>query len=313
MDENLEIIPASQTGMPALDIMVPTHNRIDLTMKCLERIYFHTASPFHLIVVDDSTDNLTIPYFHELLLKGVSPLGKVANLTFIHSNTPYKEGNQFFNIALRYCKSDYMAMVMNSVRVEPEWEQFAVQTLFPNNPTVGLVGFKCLFGGDNNNVGRIESAGIRMIKYVPTDVGRDFPGHRLNGVMEPDATQWAFSMVRVKAAKGNLEEGVFHGFMGWDDIDNCFALKAKGWRILYCGLGAGYHEPRSTRGSNALEAEKKNQENGERFYKRHGFWDIYQKEYPPPPEVHRMPQDIEKLHEFMARTSFQQNREEVPV
>ena len=314
MDDNLEVIPASQTGAPVFDIMVPTHNRIDLTMKCLQSIYFHTSTPFHLIVVDDSTDNLTVPYFYELLAKGVAPLGKVANLTFIHSKVPYREGNQFFNIALSHCKSEYMAIAMNSVRVEPEWEKFALETLMPNNPNVGAIGFKCLFGGDNNNVGRIESAGIKMIKYVPTDIGRDFPGHRLTGVMEPDAIQWAFCMVRVKAARGNLEEGVFHGFMGWDDISNSFSLKEKGWRILYCGLGVGYHEPRSTRGSNTTDAERKNKENGERFYKRHGFWDLFLKEESlRKVDVHDMPSEIRTAQEVGMRTEFQPNREEVPV
>jgi hypothetical protein len=280
----------------------------------MQAIYYNTSTPFHLIIVDDSTDNMTQQYFYELIAKGVAPLGKVANLTFIHSKVPYKEGNQFFNIALRHCKSEYLAMVMNSVRVEPEWEKFALETVFPNNPNVGVIGFKCLFGGDNNNVGRIESAGIKMVKYVPSDIGRDFPGHRLTGVMEPDAIQWAFCMARVKAARGNLEEGVFHGFVGWDDIDNSFSVKKKGWRVLYCGLGVGYHEPRSTRGCNTPEAQQKNTENGERFYKRQGFWELFlEEEAKRKVDVHDMPLEIKKAQEAMQRAEFQATREEVPV
>ena len=309
----LEVIEATTTGMPVLDIMVPTHNRLDLTMRCLQAIYFCTKSPFHLIIVDDSDDNLTPLYFKELIGKGVTPLGASKNITFIHSDVPYKEGNQFFNIALRYCKSEYLATVMNSVRVEPDWETFAIQNLLAQNPDVGLIGLKNLFGGDTNDVGHIESAGIKMSKYLPTDVGRGAPGHRLTGIAEMDAVQWAFAIVRKKAAIGNLEEGVFHGFKGWDDIDNCFCLKNKGWRILYCGFGAGYHEPRATRGDNSPLAEKQNLENGERFYKRWGLWEQFQKDHPPGTDLHTMPKEIKAMQDMQERTAFQQNREEVPT
>ncbi len=280
----MEIKEALLPGVPTLDIMVPTHNRLDLTMRCIQAIYFHTQTPFHLIVCDDSTDNLTPNYFRERGTNGVAPLGKVSNMTFIHSNTPFKEGNQFFNIALRHAKSEYMATVMNSIRVEPEWELGALNNLMVQNPQIGIIGFKCIFPDE-----RIESAGIRMMKYLPTDMGRDLPGHRLSGVYEPEAVQWAFALLRKKAIVGNLEEGIFHGFVGWDDIDNCFAVKAKGWKIFYCGLGVGYHEPRATRGDNSPEASVKNKENGERFYKRWGLWDDFIKDNPDGKDIHAMP------------------------
>ena len=309
----MEVIEAQLPGIPLLDIMVPTHNMVDLTKRCIQAIYFHTQSPFHLIICDDSTDKLTPLYFKELMTNGVIPLGKVNNMTYIHSDTSFCEGNQFFNIAIRYCKSEYLATIMNSVRVEPEWELFAIHNLMAQNPDVGMIGFKCLFGGDNNKVGHIESAGIKMVSYIPTDIGRDEPGHRLTGISEPNAVQWAFALLRKKAIIGNLEEGIFHGHKGWDDIDNCFCLKAKGWRILYCGMGTGYHEPRATRGNNSQEAEKQNKENGIAFYKRWGLWEKYLKDNPDAKDIHKMPAEIRDTQEFLERTNFQQVREEVLV
>lgn len=285
----MEVIEAQSPGVPALDIMVPCHNRLDLTMRCVQAIYFHTQSPFHLIITDDSTDNLTPAYFHELLDKGVAPLGKPSNLTYIHSSEPFKEGNQFFNLALRYTKSEYLATVMNSVRVEPEWELAAINNLMANNPTIGIIGFKCIF----EETGRIESAGIKMYKYLPTDIGRDLPAHRLCGVYDTDAVQWAFALLRKKAVLGNLEEGVFHGHRGWDDIDNCFSVKDKGWKIVYCGLGVGYHAPRASRGDNSPQAAQQNKENGERFYKRWGLWDEFIKDNPDGQNIHALPKVIE--------------------
>ena len=291
----MEVVSAQLIGVPVVDIMVPAHNRLDLTMRCIQAIYFHTQSPFHLIVVDDSTDNLTPNYFKELLANGVPPLGKVANLTYIHSDTPWKEGNQFFNVALRHTKSEYLATVMNSVRVEPEWELAAINNLMAQNPQIGIIGFKCLFA----ETGRIESAGIKMYKYLPTDMGRDLPGHRLCGVYETDAVQWAFALLRKKAVVGNLEEGIFHGHRGWDDIDNCFAVKTKGWKIFYCGLGVAYHEPRASRGNNSPLAAQENKENGVLFYKRWGLWDDFIKDHPDGADIHALPKQI-PVEELMA-------------
>ena len=305
----MEVIKANLPGMPTLDIMVPTHNKVDLTKRCVESIYFNTKSPFHLIICDDSTDKLTPLYFRELLGGGVGPLGKTNNLTFIHLPEGFKEGNQFFNTALRYTKSEYLAMVMNSVLVEPGWELFALSNMMPNNPTLGLIGFKCLFGGVSNKVGHIESAGIKMVKYTPTDIGRDEPGHRLTDVYECDAVQWAFALGRKKALVGNLEEGIFYGHRGWDDIDDSFAVKAKGWKIAYCGLGAGYHEPRATRGNNSPEAQEENKVNGQKFIKRWGLWDEFVKDYPSGQEVHSLAPEIAEQQQSMNTIAFQQSRE----
>ena len=266
----------------AFDVMVPAHGHLELTIKCLESIYLNTKLPFHLIVTDDSTD-LTPLWLNQFCKEH-------DNVTYIHSDVPYKSGNQFFNRALAHCKTPFMAMVMNSIRVEPDWEQGALQVM-NSDPKVGLVGFKCLFPD-----GRIESAGIKMMEYLPCDMGRDLPGHRFSYVIPMEIVQWAFAMVRVEAAKGNLDENTFHGFRGWDDIDNCFVLRKAGWKVFYCGASVGYHEPRATRGNDSEEAAKENRENGQAFYKRWGFWDNFIKQHPDG-NVHATP-EIAKIATF---------------
>jgi len=138
------------------------------------------------------------------------------------------------------------------------------------DPKIGVIGFKNLLPN-----GTIESAGIAMYGYTPIDLGRGFPAHRLCGCYEVQAAQWAFAMLRKKAVMGVLDDTLFNGFVGWDDIDNCFVVRDKGWKILYCGMGAGYHNPRATRGSDEEEAQRKNQENAHVFFKRWGYWDEF--------------------------------------
>ena len=260
-----------------LDVIIPTHNHIELTIQCLKCLYSFTTTPFNLIVVDDSTD-LT-PLYMEKFAK------EHDNVTYIHSDVPYTSGNQIFNIGFRNAKTDFVATVMNSMKVEPDWEVVALSVM-RGDPKIGAVGLKCLFPD-----GRIESAGIKMLSYLPTDIGRDLPSHRLCNVFEPDAVQWAFALHR-KQAVMDLEEDVFHGFRGWDDIDNCFVVKKRGYKVLACGIGVGYHSPRATRGRDDTEAAQHNRENGHRFYKRWGLWEAFIKEHPDGVDVHAMPREI---------------------
>ncbi len=250
------------------DIIVPAHNHFELTARCIKTLYQNTLFPFHLIVVDDSTD-LTPLYIGQLQKER-------DNITYIHWDTPFKNGNQFFNEALKSCKYDFVATVMNSVMVEPEWEIVALEVL-RGHPKVGTIGLKCLFPPELTYGGTIESAGIELRGHIPIDIGAHFPAHRLSAVYERQAVQWAFAIHRREALIGNLDEDVYNGFVGWDDIDNCFVLKKKGWMIMYCGAGAGYHTPRATRGDDSKEASKKNEENAHIFFKRCGLWDLFVK------------------------------------
>ncbi len=266
MDEN-KITVKGTPNIP-IDIIVPAHGRLDLTIKCVRAIYTNTKSPFHLILLDDTPDDdepdaCSIDYFRRFKKQH-------DNITYIHKDQPYKEGNEFFNEGFKYCKYAFVAVVMNSVSVEPDWEIVATQFM-QDTPNAGIVGFKCIFPS-----GVIESAGIEMMGFTPVDIGRDLPGYTMNTLHECTAVQWAFALLR-KEAVLNLEEGIYHGFVGWDDIDNSFAVRKRGWKIYYCGLGVGIHESRSTRGKETIDALRLNRENAEVFYKRWGYWDLYQK------------------------------------
>lgn len=258
-----------ETKQYGIDIHVPTHGKLELTIPCVDHIYAHTQTPFHLIVTDtdpEGEEGLTELYFKRLMQNR-------NNVTYIKAEN-FKTGNTFFNTALRHTKTEFMATVMNSVWVEPEWEMVALQ-LMNEQKDVGTIGFKAIFAPEHPQFGRIESAGIAFQGHIPVDIGRGEPAHRLNSVYECQAVQWAFALHRKVALIGNLDENTFNGHVGWDDIDNCFVVKSKGWRILYCGLGCGYHHPRATRGDDSEEAAKKNRENSHIFFKRWGYWDAY--------------------------------------
>ncbi len=252
----------SPTSNEPFDIILMTHNMIELTIKAINAIYTYTATPFHLIVVDDSVD-LTPLYMEKLKEQH-------DNVTFIHSNKPYESGNQVTNIGLEAAKHEIVVSMGNSVTVEPHWEKVALQFI-KEHPDVGVVGIKLLM-----KEGLIEEAGVIFEGHKALGIGYLQPGHRLTGIYECEAIQWACAFLRKKAI-GKLEEDVYYGWRGWEDLDNCFVARKNGWKVYYCGYGVAYHESRATRGSNTPQAMAENAENTEFFYKRWGLWDEYMK------------------------------------
>ena len=275
-----------------IDIILPTHGNLKLTMECVDALYANTQTPFHLVVVDDSTPDmdegvdLTPSWFCRF--KATHP-----NLTFIHSNTPYKSGNQFLNVALAHCQNPFVATVGNSIHVEPDWELMALHVL-KKDPKVGIVGIKCLYSD-----GSIESVGITFRGHIPLDIGRGLPGYRLSWGHETLAVQWACAILR-KEAIGTLDENLYNGFVGWDDIDNCLMLRKNGWKVMATGQGVVFHNPRATRGSNTEEVTMKNHQNAEVFYKRWGFWKGYRQANGKEPEYFKH-MKAEEMPEFVQR------------
>ena len=269
-----------------LDIIIPTHGRVfDLTVPCLTLIYEHTRAPFHLIVVDDSTPDLPsgqdgVP---DDTLKHIQRLQiEKDNVTFYHSITPFKCGNEIFNVGLSLGNAPVVATIMNSTQVEPDWDIVAMK-MFKEWPKVGAIGLKCLkWGWGEKEDGQIECAGIQLAPdgFSPSDMGRNEPGHRRASTYPVWGLQWAFAMFRREAIEGNLDENLYQGFVGWDDIDNTLVVRSKGWEAWYCGLGVGYHRTHATRGSASNDALLKNLINGEIFYKRWGLWEKFKARHP---------------------------------
>ena len=273
-------------ALPEIDIILITHGKLEeLTKYCVQSIYANTRSPFRLIVIDDSTPDMddgkdqTPQFFKRLQIEKT-------NVTFHHSDVPFTSGNQIFNIAFSLGTNPFVATVMNSVMVEPDWDVVASQMMTANTK-IGIIGLKCLkLGWGEGQDGQIESAGLYIHEYVPCDVGRDEGGHRRGNSYPCFSIQWAFALVRREAVVGNLREDLYNGFVGFDDIDNTLVLRHEGWEAWYCGLGAGYHQTHATRRSNEDDKFIANRQNAEIFYKRWGLWETFRKNDAYAPEYY---------------------------
>ena len=261
---------------PELDIIVITHGHLDLTIRCVKAFYQHTASPFHMVVMDDSTPDMDSGI--DLTPQWFEGLKKIHdNIDFFHSDTPNKTSLSLLNKALTYCKTPYVVVAVNSATPEPEWDMAGLQVM-KSDPKIGVIGFKCIRLGTE----LIESAGLAQSVDGTTlsDIGRGQSGHRFAKVYECDAVQWAFVLLRKEAVEGNLGADVYNGWKGWEDFESCFTMRSKGWKIFYCGLGVCYHQTLATRVATCFNDIALNLQNREIFAKRWGLWEKYHALYP---------------------------------
>lgn len=249
-----------------LDVIVPTHGRLEQTIRCMRALYRNTVVPFHLVVMDDSTPDMddgtdmTPQWFEHFC-------SLHDNITYVHSDKPYKSYNEMLNEGLKLCETPYVAHAGNSLAVGAGWDFFGLRVM-RFNPQIGIIGFKLL----DASTGLIESAGIVQGNgSVLVDAGNGGPNHKHSETYECMAVAFALVLMRREAALGSLVENLYHGFKGMEDLDACFVMREKGWKVFYCGLGKGYHNICATRGSSNILPQIQNLENKGVFAKRWGY------------------------------------------
>ncbi|KKL61187.1 hypothetical protein LCGC14_2197800, partial [marine sediment metagenome] len=216
---------------PEFDVVLLTHNKIDVTIGCLDALYQNTSKPFNLIVIDDSTD-LTPQYF-DTFCKDHD------NVDYVH--TEVKSGNHAFDIGARRALSDYVVIMTNSSRVEPEWERDPLAYL-NNDGRIGLIGIKLLYPN-----GLIWHAGIGFANSIPTHIGRSEPGHRYTHVRPVQAVNFSVGFFRKEVLLKSLTFDEYIPFRSFDDTDVCLTIREMGWEIVYCGTSTAYHIESPTR------------------------------------------------------------------
>ncbi len=243
-----------------IDIILATHNHLGMTIRCMEALYANTPQKFNLTIVDDSTD-LT-PQWVEWFKK------EHDNINYLHSDTPYINGNQIINVGLKNTTSELVVYMGNSTIVEPEWLSVALPVM-EQGKDVGLIGFKLL-----KPEGVIEHAGICFMRDMPhhMNYGVGAIASRFTHIQDMGIVGWALVLIRrIAIPEGGLDEKTYIGFRGYDDIDNCLTMSKNGWKILYCGFGVAFHYAQTTRSE--ADGEKiiaESEENRIRFTKKWG-------------------------------------------
>jgi len=211
-----------------VDIIVITHNHLDLFSKCVDSIYRETTLPFHLVVVDDQSIDGTREYVEKLR-------SEKGNITYIKPREKAKGGAQVMNIGLRYCRNDLIVSMNNDIIVTTGWLEEAVNCI-NNDEEVGIVGMKFLYPDD-----KIQHAGGAFIKTgIPLHLGVGEPRDTHNEIKEVSWVSGPCVLIRRRCLEPGWDE-VYDNFGGHEDVDLCLRARRQGWKVVYCGKSEVYH------------------------------------------------------------------------
>lgn len=96
------------------DIVIPVWNQLNFTKQCLESVFAHTRYPFHLIIVDNASNQSTKSYLEKLAQDKqgqVTLISNEQNLGFV------KAANQ----GMRQSTGAYVCLLNNDTQVGPGW------------------------------------------------------------------------------------------------------------------------------------------------------------------------------------------------
>lgn len=215
-----------------VDIIVITHNHLDLFSECIESIYKETTTPFHLVVVDDQSIDGTKEYCEELWKRG--------NVTYIKPAQKAKGGAQIMNIGLKYCRNEFIVSMNNDILVTKGWLEEAVKVM-ESDEEIGIVGMKFLYSDD-----KIQHAGGTFIKIgLPFHLGIGEPKETHSEIKEVSWVSGPCVLVRRKCLDTGWDE-VYDNFGGHEDADLCLRARREGWKVVYCGRSEVYHQEGAT-------------------------------------------------------------------
>jgi GT2 family glycosyltransferase/glycosyltransferase involved in cell wall biosynthesis len=212
--------------LPApVSIIIPLFNNMAYTRHCLEQIRQNTSGEqYELILVDNGSTDNTYTLFESL----TPPVKVIRNLK-----------NQGFakacNQGAREASGKYLLFLNNDTEPKPGWLEPLID-IADHDPTVAAVGSKLLYPDET-----IQHAGVSIIdNRREKDPLRGEHIWRGRPAGQPEANQLycyqaltaACLLVKRDAfeAVGGFDEGYWNGY---EDVDLCFKLGQKGWKLVY--------------------------------------------------------------------------------
>jgi len=227
---------------PEVSIVLPYHNRSDLTGPCLASLARYTdPRRAELILVDDASTESFDPQIH----LGDVPFTLLRN----ERRRSYSENN---NAAAARARGEYLLLLNNDTLVTPGWLD-GLMAVARAESRLGALGNKHLFPDS----GRIQHTGMafredgRPLHLHPGAAPED---PAVNYQREVSCVTFACVLIPTAVFRelGGLDEGYRNGC---EDVDFCLRARAAGYRIIYTPAGAIYHYGQSTVGRTDADDE----------------------------------------------------------
>lgn len=208
-----------------VSIIIPVFNKVEFTKKCCEALVKNTPQGvYELIIVDNASTDGTGDF-----LKGLKDDVKViTNEKNLGFSSACNQGAQL-------ASTNYLLFLNNDTEPMNGWLEPLVNIL-THDHSIGAVGGKLLFSD-----GTIQHAGVVIVddKKLPDPLvarhiyyGESGDTAEANQLRQYQALTAACLLIRksVFHEVGGFDEAYWNGY---EDVDLCFKLQAKNWKLVY--------------------------------------------------------------------------------
>ena len=248
-----ELITFPDPTIPAASIVIPVHNQLDATLRCLESIFVKTHDvDYEIIVVDDASDAYVS-----------KELGKVPYIKLISldENVGYLRATK---AGVAAATSEFIVLLNNDTEVLEGWLTALLNTL--DDESVGAVGAKLLLpSGDVQEAGAIVW-NDGSARHVGRGLDRYHP--RVSYARDVDYSSAACLALRRSTwdAVGGFDEHYVPAY--YEDVDLCFAVRKLGLRVRYQPAAEVFHHEGTSHGNNEGSGTKRYQKINQSKFRR---------------------------------------------
>jgi GT2 family glycosyltransferase/glycosyltransferase involved in cell wall biosynthesis len=223
-------------GVPCVSILIPVHNRLDLTRACIDSVFAtaETSITFEILVIDDNSTDGTAEHLKALGTR----------IRTIRNDTRGCFGHNI-NLAAPLARGEYLCLLNNDTLVTVGWLTKLVAAA-RRDAAIGIVGNRHLTPGTNllNHAGMVfDTQGYPHHLYPGQPA--DFP---------PALVSREFQILT--AACWLIEKQLFVDLGGFDpqfkngfeDVDFCLRVRQSGRKVFYAADSVIYHYGQSTPG-----------------------------------------------------------------
>lgn len=233
---------------PRVDIVIPTRDRADLLVTCVDSIRSRSTYPAASVIIVDngSRDPATFALFERLAKDGVKVIRDESEFNFSALN----------NRGVDASAAEFVCLMNNDIEVvSPDWLEEMVG--MAARPRVGAVGarlwypdYRLQHGGVILGIGGVAGHSHKYLR-------RGKPGYCGRAVLhqEMSAVTAACLLIRRQTylEVGGLDETLPVAF---NDIDFCLRLRAAGYRNVWTPYAELLHHESATRGYETTPEKK---------------------------------------------------------
>lgn len=231
---------------PTASLVVPVHGRVDLTSRFLASLADNEPSvPYEVVVVDDASPDGGATAAHLAACGGIRVLTNDTNLGYLRS----------VNRGAAAAAADVIVLLNNDIEVRPGWLEALLDEL--SDPTVGAVGARML--APDGTIG--EAGAVMFADGTGHQFARGTDGENFRAQYPRDVDYCSAACLAVRRELwddiGGYDERFAPAY--YEDVDLCFALRERGYRVRYRPDAVIVHDEGGTHGTDPTAGGKAHQ------------------------------------------------------